>query len=161
MPNLPVFGPNLAVFGPKILICTGVRKSFGTHMMEKIQAKILHPLFHRISTVLVIKTQNEWKWILFTPLTKILRCRRQWRQWQISPLNIEYSYGALTTWQHKNSSHISFVSSMPATSLPRQLVAEIIGVTSTFYVKETSPFYQAQYIEASFLCTCTLLLVIS
>ena len=49
--------------------------------------KILHPYFHRISTVLVIKTPKKWvKMETFTPLAKILHCRRQWRQWQISPL---------------------------------------------------------------------------
>ena len=45
--------------------------------------KILHPYFYRISTVLVIRTpKNEWKW----RHSKNLLCRRQWRQWQISPL---------------------------------------------------------------------------
>ena len=50
--------------------------------------KILYPYFHRISTFLLIKTPKKWmKMETFTPLAKILHCRRQWRQWQISPLH--------------------------------------------------------------------------
>ena len=43
------FGPILAVFGPKILIFTGVSKSFGTHITEKPQNKTgnLFQLFFR------------------------------------------------------------------------------------------------------------------
>ena len=49
--------------------------------------KILHCQFHLISSVLVIKTQKKWvKMEKFTPLAKILYCRRQWRHWQISTL---------------------------------------------------------------------------
>ena len=46
--------------------------------------KILHRQFHLILTVLVGKKHKKWvKMEKFTPLAKILHCRRQW---QISPL---------------------------------------------------------------------------
>ena len=49
--------------------------------------KILHRQFHLISTVLVGKKHKKWvKMEKFTPLAKILHCRRQWRHGQISPL---------------------------------------------------------------------------
>ena len=49
--------------------------------------KILHHQFHLISTVLVRKNTNKWvKMEKFTPLAKILHCRRQWRHGQIPPL---------------------------------------------------------------------------
>ena len=49
--------------------------------------KILHRQFHIHSTVLVGKKHKKWvKMEKFTPLAKILHCRRQWRHWQIPPL---------------------------------------------------------------------------
>ena len=51
------------------------------------QAKILHRLFHLISTVLVKKKHKKWvKMEKFTPLAKILHCRRHWPHGQIPPL---------------------------------------------------------------------------
>ena len=47
--------------------------------------KILHRQFHLILNVLVRK--KKWvKMEKFTPLAKILHCRRQWRHWKIPPL---------------------------------------------------------------------------
>ena len=43
--QIPSFGPNLAVFVPKILIFTGVNKSFGTHIMKTTQATCSHCFF--------------------------------------------------------------------------------------------------------------------
>jgi len=52
--------------------------------------KILHHHFHQISTVWGIRTPKKWlKMETFTPLAKILHCRRQWQQWQISPLFLD------------------------------------------------------------------------
>ena len=52
-----------------------------------LRLKILHYQFHLISTVLVGKKHKKWeKMEKFTPLAKILHCRRQWRQWKIPPL---------------------------------------------------------------------------
>ena len=49
--------------------------------------KILHRQFHLISTVLVGKKHKKWvKMEKFTPLAKILHCRRHWRHGQIPPL---------------------------------------------------------------------------
>ena len=49
--------------------------------------KILHHQFHLISTVLVRKNTKKWvKMEKFTPLAKILHCRRHWRHGQIPPL---------------------------------------------------------------------------
>ena len=39
MTKNPYFGHNLAVFGPKILIFTGGRKTFGTHITENLGFK--------------------------------------------------------------------------------------------------------------------------
>ena len=48
--------------------------------------KILHRHFHLISTVLVGKNTKKWvKMEKFTPLAKILHCRRHWRDGQIPP----------------------------------------------------------------------------
>ena len=49
--------------------------------------KILHRQFYLISTVLVRKKHKKWvKMEKFTPLAKILHCRRHWRDGQIPPL---------------------------------------------------------------------------
>ena len=49
--------------------------------------KTLHHQFHLISTVLVGKKHKKWvKMKKFTPLAKILHCRRHWRHGQIPPL---------------------------------------------------------------------------
>ena len=49
--------------------------------------KILHHQFHLISTVLVRKNTKKWvKMEKFTPLAKMLHCRRHWRHGQIPPL---------------------------------------------------------------------------
>ena len=53
--------------------------------------KILHRQFHLISTVLVGKNTKKWvKMEKFTPLAKILHCRRYWRHGQIPPLHKQY-----------------------------------------------------------------------
>ena len=39
------FGPNLAVFWPKILILTGVSKSFGTYIMGKPLSQLVRIVF--------------------------------------------------------------------------------------------------------------------
>ena len=52
-----------------------------------LRLQILHRQFHLISTVLVGKKHKKWvKMEKFTPLAKILHCRRQWRHGQIPPL---------------------------------------------------------------------------
>ena len=53
-----------------------------------LRLKILHRQFHLISTVLVGKKHKKWvKMEKFTPLAKILHCRRHWRHGQIPPLS--------------------------------------------------------------------------
>ena len=47
----------------------------------------LHPWYDRILRALVIKTQKWVNMEKLTPLAKILHCRRQWQEWQISPLS--------------------------------------------------------------------------
>ena len=51
-----------------------------------LRPKLLHRQFHIISTVLVIKHKNWVKKEVFISLAKILHCRRQWREGQISSL---------------------------------------------------------------------------
>ena len=56
--------------------------------------KILHRQFHIHSTVLVGKKHKKWvKMEKFTPLAKILHCRRQWQHWRIPPLSVSRSTG--------------------------------------------------------------------
>ena len=57
------------------------------------QAKNFTPLF--LPNFNSFGDNNTQKWVRiekFTPLAKILHCRRQWRQWQIPPLPQKKSY---------------------------------------------------------------------
>ena len=58
--------------------------------------KIVLRQFHLILTVFEIKTPKKWvKMEKFTPLTKLLHCRRQWQEGQISPLEIRWPFNVL------------------------------------------------------------------
>ena len=60
--------------------------------------KILHRQFYLISTVLVRKKHKKWvKMEKFTPLAKILHCRRQWRHWKIPPLGFRNFFSRFST----------------------------------------------------------------
>ena len=53
-----------------------------------LRPKILNPYSPSFNS---FGDKNTKKWVkmeTFTPLAKILHCRRQWRQWQISPLQL-------------------------------------------------------------------------
>ena len=53
------FGPNLAIYGPKILIFTGVSKSFGTNITEN-HLDNLSPLFFGQALDQLGQNANIW-----------------------------------------------------------------------------------------------------
>ena len=55
------------------------------------QAKDFTPLISLNFNSLSDKNTKKWVFLeKFTPLAKILHCRRHWRQWQISPLVVPF-----------------------------------------------------------------------
>ena len=55
------------------------------------QAKDFTPLISLNFKSFSDKNTNKWVFLeKFTPLAKILHCRRHWRQWQISPLVVPF-----------------------------------------------------------------------
>ena len=60
-----------------------VKKFTPTDFQAKSFTPSISPNFNSFSDK---NTKNEWKWRNLQCCTKILYCRWQWRQWQISPL---------------------------------------------------------------------------